>query len=77
MLWPLAVLPTYMYCSSPHPFPYKALIRLSNPQFKLILDSVVWALKHTMRDVAEIGEEGTSLHHPYCTMSHFFPNTCT
>jgi len=25
------------------------------PQFKLIIDSIIWAFKHTMRDIAEIG----------------------
>jgi exportin-1 len=38
-----------------HCFP--ALLQIPPPQFKLILDSVIWAFKHTMRDVAEIGLE--------------------
>ena len=38
-----------------HCFP--ALLQIQGPQFKLILDSVIWAFKHTMRDVAEIGLE--------------------
>ncbi|KAL1920697.1 uncharacterized protein VTP21DRAFT_1074 [Calcarisporiella thermophila] len=36
-----------------HCFP--ALLSLSPPQFKLVMDSVVWAFKHTMRDIAETG----------------------
>ncbi|ORY04236.1 hypothetical protein K493DRAFT_345751 [Basidiobolus meristosporus CBS 931.73] len=36
-----------------HCFP--ALLGLPAPQFKLIMDSVVWAFKHTMRDIADIG----------------------
>jgi exportin-1 len=38
-----------------HCFP--ALIQIPGPQFKLVLDSIIWAFKHTMRDVAEIGLE--------------------
>jgi exportin-1 len=36
---------------------FAALLQLQGPQFKLILDSIIWAFKHTMRDVAEIGLE--------------------
>jgi len=36
-----------------HCFP--ALLNIPAPQFKLVLDSIIWALKHTMRNVAEIG----------------------
>jgi exportin-1 len=32
-----------------------ALLELPPPQFKLVIDSVIWAIKHTMRDIAEIG----------------------
>lgn len=35
----------------------KALLQVQGPQFKLVLDSIIWAFKHTMRDVAEIGLE--------------------
>jgi len=38
-----------------HCFP--ALLQIPAPQFKLILDSIIWSFKHTMRDVAEIGLE--------------------
>ena len=38
-----------------HCFP--ALLQIQPPQFKLVLDSIIWAFKHTMRDVAEIGLE--------------------
>lgn len=34
---------------------FPALLRLPAPQFKLIIDSVMWAIKHTTRDIAEIG----------------------
>ncbi|KAJ3339499.1 Karyopherin transporter [Gonapodya sp. JEL0774] len=34
---------------------FQALCVLPAPQFKLIMDSIVWAFKHTMRDIAEIG----------------------
>jgi exportin-1 len=36
---------------------FTSLIQIQGPQFKLVLDSIIWAFKHTMRDVAEIGLE--------------------
>lgn len=36
-----------------HCFP--ALLSIPQPQFKLVLDSVIWAFKHTMRNVANTG----------------------
>ena len=36
-----------------HCFP--ALLQIPPQQFKLLLDSVVWAFKHTMRDIADMG----------------------
>ncbi len=32
-----------------------AYLQIPAPQFKVLMDSVVWAFKHTMRNVAEIG----------------------
>lgn len=34
---------------------FSALLSLPAPQFKLVMDSMVWATKHTMRDIADIG----------------------
>ncbi|KAJ1985367.1 Karyopherin transporter [Dimargaris verticillata] len=34
---------------------FSALLALPPMQFKLVLDSIVWAFKHTMRDIAETG----------------------
>ncbi|XP_066917047.1 exportin-1-like [Clytia hemisphaerica] len=34
---------------------FQALVALAQPQFKLVLDSVIWAFKHTMRGVADTG----------------------
>ncbi|XP_033121049.1 exportin-1-like [Anneissia japonica] len=34
---------------------FAALIQIPAAQFKLILDSIVWAMKHTMRNVADTG----------------------
>ncbi|RKP08205.1 Crm1-F1 [Thamnocephalis sphaerospora] len=34
---------------------FDTLIKLPTQQFKLILDSVVWAFKHTMRDIGDTG----------------------
>lgn len=36
---------------------FQALVQLAPPQFKLVLDSVIWAFKHTMRNVADTGLE--------------------
>ncbi|VVA11464.1 PREDICTED: EXPORTIN [Prunus dulcis] len=36
-----------------HCFP--ALIRLSSPQLKLVMDSIIWAFRHTERNIAETG----------------------
>ena len=38
----------YMFLST-------AYLQIPPPQFKIFMDSVVWAFKHTMRNVAEIG----------------------
>ena len=61
-------LPFYLLCSHflhlpfspssiPLPFllPLSAYLQIPSPQFKLLLDAVVWAFKHTMRNVADIG----------------------
>ena len=32
-----------------------AYLQIPAPQFKIFMDSVVWAFKHTMRNVADIG----------------------
>jgi hypothetical protein len=32
-----------------------ALLELPPAQFSLIIEAVIWAIKHTMRDIAEIG----------------------
>ena len=32
-----------------------ALLTLPPAQFKLFMDSIIWAIKHTMRDIAETG----------------------
>lgn len=32
-----------------------ALLTIPSAQFKLFMDSIIWAIKHTMRDIAETG----------------------
>jgi exportin-1 len=44
------VLQSQHFCS-----PILALLGLLPQQFKLFMDSIVWAIKHTMRDIAETG----------------------
>lgn len=39
----------------PHHTAPTAYLQIPPPQFKIFMDSVVWAFKHTMRNVAEIG----------------------
>ncbi|KAI5115713.1 hypothetical protein M0805_009262 [Coniferiporia weirii] len=34
---------------------FPALLGLSPPQFKMFMDSIIWAIKHTMRDIADMG----------------------
>ena len=34
---------------------FPAYLQIPAPQFKIFMDSVVWAFKHTMRNVADIG----------------------
>lgn len=34
---------------------FKAFLNIPPPQFKLVYDSIVWAFKHTMRNVADTG----------------------
>lgn len=36
---------------------FAAIIALSSQQFKLVLDSIIWAIKHTMRNVADVGHQ--------------------
>lgn len=38
-----------------HCFP--AVLALSPESFKLVLDSIIWAIKHTMRNVADLGHQ--------------------
>lgn len=32
-----------------------ALLTIPPVRFKLFMDSIIWAIKHNMRDIAEIG----------------------
>ncbi|GAA5877818.1 hypothetical protein JCM16303_000249 [Sporobolomyces ruberrimus] len=34
---------------------FDSLLTIPAPQFKLVMDSVVWATKHTMRDIGDLG----------------------
>jgi len=34
---------------------FPALLDFPPPQFKLFMDSIIWAIKHTMRDIADTG----------------------
>ncbi|KAG7550928.1 Armadillo-type fold [Arabidopsis thaliana x Arabidopsis arenosa] len=36
-------------------FCFPALIKLSSPQLKLVMDSIIWAFRHTERNIAETG----------------------
>lgn len=39
-----------------------ALLELPPPQFKLVNDSILWAVKHTMRDIADLGLSSEYFH---------------
>lgn len=34
---------------------HSALLGLPPPTFKMFMDSIIWAIKHTMRDIADMG----------------------
>lgn len=36
---------------------FPAILALQPQQFKLVLDSIIWAIKHTMRNVADVGHQ--------------------
>lgn len=62
-----------------HCFP--AILALTPPQFKLVLDSIIWAMKHTMRNVADLGYqtlltllENISINDD--AMQNFYQNHC-
>merc|ERR1740129_168385 len=44
---------TLLQCVNLHCFP--AFLSIPPQQFKLVLDSIIWAFKHTMRNVADTG----------------------
>lgn len=46
---------TLLHSVVKHCFP--AITALNKDQFKLVLDSIIWAIKHTMRNVADIGHQ--------------------
>lgn len=41
--------------SPPRTNNFTALLGIPPPQFKLFMDSIIWAIKHTMRDIADTG----------------------
>lgn len=45
----------YMFLQEVVTYCFPALLQILPNQFKLILDSIIWAIKHTMRNVAETG----------------------
>lgn len=47
----------YMLLQQVVTFCFPALLNTLPHQFKLVLDSIIWALKHTMRNVADTGLE--------------------
>jgi hypothetical protein len=47
--------------NEPHSGYSDALLKLPPQQFKLIMDSIVWATKHTMRDIGDLGQEGDAV----------------
>ena len=55
---PPTLAPFSLHVAQKYLFIYRistALLSIPAQQFKLVLDSIVWAFKHTMRNVADIG----------------------
>lgn len=40
---------------------FTAFLSIAPAQFKLVLDSIIWAFKHTMRNVADTGLKALSI----------------
>ena len=40
---------------------FPAFLNIPPAQFKLVLDSIIWAFKHTMRNVADTGKRCTQV----------------
>ena len=55
---------------------YLALLQIPAERFKLFIDSVIWAFKHTMRNVAEIGQYLIiiSMHNTTLTITYIIYN---
>ena len=56
---------------------FPALLTLPPAQFKLFIDSIIWAIKHTMRDIAETGlncKHAVSLCAPLLEANPSFPS---
>lgn len=51
-------------------FCFPALVTLPAAQFKLVVDSAIWAIKHSMRDIAEIGLNCTFPSQPCAPICH-------
>lgn len=58
---------------------FKAFLSIPPAQFKLVFDSIVWAFKHTMRNVADTGLNilfqvisNFATTKTFCSPSHFF-----
>ncbi|KAI9276545.1 nuclear export factor CRM1 [Sporodiniella umbellata] len=47
----------YSMLKSINKYCFPALLELAPAQFKLLIDSIVWGFKHTMRDIADLGLE--------------------
>ncbi|CAH0775387.1 unnamed protein product [Bemisia tabaci] len=47
----------FLLLQSVNNFCFDAFLSIPPSQFKLVLDSAIWAIKHTMRNVAEIGSQ--------------------
>lgn len=60
---------------------FDAIIALSPQQFKLVLDSIIWSIKHTMRNVADIGHQTLyalleNIQHNDEAMQKFYQTNC-
>ena len=53
---------------------FEAFLAIEPDQFKLVLDAIIWAFKHTMRNVADTGSYLTQTCAQQCGRYRFAPN---
>ena len=55
---------------------FPAVLAIPPAQFKLVLDSIIWAFKHTMRNVADTGENRNTHNSVLCRTTLVMHSCC-